>query len=156
MPMVIPTSPSQPRTNLLAGFTLQAIFAGALATAIPPLQLLYILGMSLLLIRLTAAALGATILQHHTERLVGASAAVTGTASWDEGNFPYVLFLLCLGLALYATYHYRCALFDLRTLCALERRGKTNFVLPNLTEIRQWRARSPLARLFARLAPPPH
>ncbi|MED5611467.1 hypothetical protein VV867_27515 [Pseudomonas sp. JH-2] len=83
--------------------------------------------------------------------LLGGGATLIGGTLGGKEYFPYVLILLCLGLGLCTIYYYRYALFDLRTLRAEERRANTRFAFPNIAEIREWRSRSLLGRILARL-----
>ncbi|GLU39998.1 hypothetical protein [Pseudomonas sp. NBRC 100443] len=83
--------------------------------------------------------------------LLGGGAALIGGTFGGQEYYPHVLVVLCLGLSLCNIYYYRYALFDLRTLRAEEQRANTRFAFPNIAEIREWRNRSLLGRIVARL-----
>ncbi|MED5611465.1 hypothetical protein VV867_27505 [Pseudomonas sp. JH-2] len=74
----------------------------------------------------------------------------------DKAELPLWLMALSASFGLYQFLHYRKVIAGLPRLHVEERRLKTTYTFENIEEIRQWRARSPLARLFVRLAPPPH
>jgi len=74
----------------------------------------------------------------------------------DKAELPLWIMGLCASLGLYMFFYYRKVISGLPRLSAEERQLKTTYTFEDIEEIRQWRAHSPLARLFARLTPPPH